>query len=131
MRRFFLPFLLAALWLASLAGAGWMRADCIRVCAAAVQVESGHARPCCAKHGGGAKLGACAPAQCPKCQAVAKALLAMAPVADAPLFFDAACGRLEPVVVASSEPVVLPARSWRWSLPPPDTLLKLRCSFLL
>jgi hypothetical protein len=144
MRRFILPLLVCALWLASLAGAGWVRAQCVRDCAraaaqAAAQVEAGDACSCCAKHaasGGPAAKHAkegrgCSPADCPKCQAVAKALLAVAPVPDAPLFFDTVCGRIEPVAEVAAAPRVSPSRRWRWSLPPPDTLLGLHCQLLI
>lgn len=139
MRRIFLPLLVCTLWLASLAGAQWARAQCLRACAQTAaqlqqeQVDEG--RPCCAKHAAAGRHAAkhddCAPADCPKCQAVAKALLALAPAPDAPLFFDALAGRIAPVVVASPAPVFTQSRAWRWSLPPPDTLLTLHCSLVL
>jgi len=141
MRRFFLPLLVCALWLASLAGAGWVRAECIRECsrAAEAQVEVSDEVSCCARHAAPARDGAAAPgpsdcctsAECSKCQAVAKALLAVVPMPDAPLFFDTVCGRLEPVAAESAAPCVSLSRQWRWSLPPPDTLLSLRCQLLI
>lgn len=135
MRRFFLPLLICALWLASLAGAGWMRAQCVQVCAraATAQMEAGITRACCAKYAAphAVKAEGCSPAHCPKCQALTEALLATAPVPDAPLFFDTVCGLVEPVVLASGAPCASPARQWQWSLPPPDTLLGLHCQLLI
>ncbi len=133
MRRLFLPILVAAFWLASLAGAGWMHAQCVRECMAAAQAVE-HVPSCCAKHADKHEVagkGGCTTSDCPKCKALAKAQLAVAATANAPLFFDTVCGTLQPVVVASSAPVFAPARAWQWSLPPPDTLLNLHCQLLI
>lgn len=133
MRRLFLPILIAALWLASLAGAGWMRARCMRECVAVAQAAE-HVPPCCARHAdrhaAAGKVGRMDP-DCPKCKALAKAQLGVAPPVDAPLFCDTVCGTLQPVVMASAAPVFAPARAWQWSLPPPDTLLNLHCQLLI
>lgn len=138
MRRRFLPILVCALWLASLAGAGWARARCMRACAEAkiAQLEQmEHVPSCCAKLKEAGRAGErhvkadCT--TCPKCKALAKAQLSVTPPVDAPLFFDAVCGTLQPVVVASSAPVFAPPRAWQWSLPPPDTLLTLHCQLLI
>ncbi len=133
MRRLFLPLLIAAFWLASLAGAGWMRVECVRACSQAAMVEVA-VPACCAKHQGPKEKAAadcCTTSKCHKCQALNKALLALTPMAGSPLFFDTVCARVQPVLMRSSAPLWAPSRMWQWSLPPPDTLFELHCQLLI
>ncbi len=143
MFRPFLSLAVCALWFASLASSGWMRAECVRACftRTVVQADTRHAKEssCCAKRHHAksdakvaAKSGNCTTSDCPKCKALADAQLAMIQMADAPLFFDATCGAVQPVVLHSSAPLFAPSRTWQWSLPPPGgTLLDLHCQLLI
>lgn len=137
MRRLFLPLVIAALWAAAFVGGSFARCECVRAVARAAAVETDRAdHACCHAKSAPAEAahghGACGKPGCDHCSLkTGHKAQVWAQLADVPVFFAADLGETVPVPAGAGRAAAVLPRAWAWSLPPPDTLLELRCQLLI